>query len=133
MAVNSIDHVAIPIQDIDGMRTFYEAFGFRWDTSGAPHLYAVTLAGQKLNFHAPSLWRNLDFSLRAPSATPGCGDFCFRWHGDSGELHETIRSLDLQIIEGPVKRVGGAGIGSSVYVRDPDANLVEFIVYPKGT
>ncbi|MCY3859881.1 MAG: hypothetical protein OXG25_13320 [Gammaproteobacteria bacterium] len=129
MAVRSIDHVAIPIVNIDEMRKFYEAFGFTWDESNAPHLYAVTLADQKLNFHAPQLWKNSRFTLRGPTAKPGCGDFCFVWQTDVDELLETIKQLRLEVIEGPVERLGGAGVGTSVYVRDPDENLVEFIWY----
>lgn len=129
MAVGSIDHVAIPIVNIEAMHTFYEAFGFEWDASNAPRLYAVTLGDQKLNFHAPSLWQNPKFTLRGPSAKPGCGDFCFVWASDQRMLRKTIERLELELIEGPVERLGGAGIGTSFYVRDPDKNLVEFICY----
>ena len=121
--------MAIPIVNIDAMRRFYEAFGFTWDASSAPHLYAVTLAEQKLNFHSPNLWQNAKFTLRGPTAEPGCGDFCFVWNSDTGELLETITQLQIEVIEGPVERLGGAGVGTSVYVRDPDKNLVEFISY----
>lgn len=121
--------MAIPIVNVDAMRTFYEAFGFTWDESSAPHLYAVTLADQKLNFHVPTLWRNSKFTLRGLTAAPGCGDFCFVWNSDEDELLEAIKQLQIEVIEGPVERVGGAGSGTSVYVRDPDKNLVEFIRY----
>ncbi len=129
MAVKSIDHVALPIIHIDAMRHFYEAFGFAWDESAAPHLYAVTLTEQKLNFHAPVLWENRNFTLRGPSAKPGCGDFCFRWEGGRSRLQSIFDRLKLVVIEGPVTRQGGAGSGTSFYVRDPDENLVEFICY----
>ena len=129
MAVSSIDHVAIPIHNIDAMRSFYESFGFTWDASSAPNLYAVTLQDQKLNFHAPRLWQNVKFSLRGFSARPGCGDFCFVWDSDQRSLLTTIKNLGIEVIEGPVERLGGNGLGSSVYVRDPDENLVEFIYY----
>ena len=115
------------------MRSFYEAFGFTWDTSNAPHLYAVTLGTQKLNFHSPSLWQNSKFTLRGPTAEPGCGDFCFVWGSDQHQLLEMINQLRIDVIEGPVERLGGAGIGSSIYVRDPDENLVEFICYETGS
>ena len=130
MAVDTIDHVAIPIVNIDAMRSFYEAFGFGWDASNAPSLYAVTLTNQKLNFHAPSLWQNPRFTLRGPEAMPGCGDFCFVWKSSQQTLFEIIKRLDVEVIEGPVERSGGAGTGMSIYVRDPDHNLVEFICYP---
>ena len=121
--------MAIPIVNIEAMREFYEAFGFTWDESSAPHLYAVTLRDQKLNFHTSELWQNAKFTLRGPTAKPGCGDFCFVWNSDQDKLLKTIEHLQIKVIDGPVERLGGAGIGSSVYVRDPDENLVEFISY----
>ena len=129
MAVKSIDHVAIPIQDVEAMRRFYTHFGFQWDVSGAPRLYAATLAQQKLNFHAPSLWQNEKFTLRAPNAKVGCGDFCLVWEGDLTNLLQHLNLLKIQPELGPVPRQGGSGQGQSVYVRDPDKNLVEFILY----
>ena len=125
--------MAIPIVNISAMRTFYEAFGFTWDTSSAPHLFAITLDNQKLNFHAPTLWQNSRFTLRGPTAEPGCGDFCFVWTSNANELHKTIERLQIDVIEGPVERLGGAGVGTSVYVRDPDENLVEFISYTRDS
>ena len=133
MAVDSIDHVAIPIFNIDAMRLFYEAFGFVWDASSAPQLYAISLGTQKINLHSPSLWQNSKFTLRGPTAKPGCGDFCFVWKSDQHRLLEKIKQLDIHVIEGPVDRLGGDGVGSSVYVRDPDENLVEFICYEAVT
>lgn len=129
MAVTAIDHVAIPIVHVQAMREFYETFGFAWDDSLAPRLYAATLANQKLNFHDPTLWQNPEFTLRGPNAEPGCGDFCFKWDSGQQDLLTTVAHLGLQVVEGPVERVGGNGLGQSVYVRDPDENLVEFICY----
>lgn len=129
MAVTTIDHVAIPIQLVQEMKRFYELLGFEWDDSGAPRLYAVKLGSQKLNFHDPTLWSNPRFSLRGPSAQPGCGDFCFVWSGSQSTLVDLLSQEKLNIVEGPVAREGGAGIGSSIYLRDPDRNLVELICY----
>lgn len=129
MSVVSIDHVAIPIQNVEGMRRFYESFGFTWDDSSAPNLYAVRLEHQKLNFHGPPLWTNKAFTLRGETASPSCGDFCFKWQGDAASVLKKCADLDIDVVEGPVGREGGAGQGTSVYVRDPDRNLVEFICY----
>ena len=129
MAVTAIDHAAIPIRRVEAMKSFYQALGFEWDDSGAPRLYAVKLASQKLNFHDPSLWQNPKFTLRGEDSMPGCGDFCFVWEGNQTDLLDTLHNLNLVIIEGPVPREGGAGVGSSIYVRDPDHNLIELICY----
>lgn len=133
MTVQSIDHVAIPIENVDEVLAFYETLGFRVDRSLAPRLYSVHMAEQKLNFHDPSLWRREAFTLRGPRASPGCGDFCFVWTGGTRGLISLLSESSIPIEEGPVSRVGGRNAGhdegTSIYVRDPDQNLVEFICY----
>ena len=129
MTVSNIDHVAIPIENVDAMLDFYKLFGFKVDMSSAPLLFGVYTDSQKLNFHAPELWQNKRFSLRGPQAKPGCGDFCFHWVLDLDSLRNLLSTNSINIEEGPVSRVGGQGPGTSIYVRDPDGNLVEFIAY----
>jgi len=83
-----------------------------------------------VNFHRPELWRT-DFELRAPAATPPCGDLCLVWDGSATSLDALLERAGASVIEGPAEREGGRRItGSSVYVRDPDGNLLEFIRYP---
>ena len=129
MTVSNIDHVAVPVENVDAMLDFYKLFGFKVDTSSAPLLFGVYTETQKLNFHAPELWQNQRFTLRGPQAKPGCGDFCFHWVADLDSLRNLLRTNSIIIEEGPVSRVGGQGPGTSIYVRDPDGNLVEFILY----
>ena len=134
MSVAAFDHVAIPIDKVDAMLRFYEGLGFEVRGGPAPAFYALhfgTLGTQKINFHAPSAWRSPRFALRAPAARPGCGDFCFVWEGSETALAARLAALDAPIVEGPVRRDGGRGeTGTSVYIRDPDGNLLEFIRYP---
>lgn len=129
MTVSNIDHVAIPIVNVDAMLNFYELFGFNVDRSYAPRIFGVYTDSQKLNFHAPELWQNRKFTLRGPQAKPGCGDFCFVWVASLASLRNLLKSHSIDIEEGPVPRDGGQGLGTSIYVRDPDGNLVEFISY----
>lgn len=129
--IASFDHVAIPVSDMDGMLEFYQALGCAVDDALAPHLYAVSFGPNKINFHAPKLWQSGKFELRGPQAMPGCGDFCFVWASDEAALADVLARAGAAVIEGPVERVGGTGMpGSSTYVRDPDGNLLEFIIYP---
>ena len=64
---------------------------------------------------------------------PPCGDFCFVWDGTMSALQAMLDDAGAAIIEGPAERQGGRdggrATGTSLYVRDPDQNLVEFIVY----
>lgn len=113
---------------------FYGALGFEvpdvetWRAAGVP-FFAIHFGSQKINFHAPAMWRRDDFTLRGPAARPGCGDLCFVWEGGSESLHVTLAAAGAAIVAGPVELPGARGPGVSVYVRDPDENLVEFIVY----
>jgi catechol 2,3-dioxygenase-like lactoylglutathione lyase family enzyme len=59
----------------------------------------------------------------------GGGDYCFVWQGTPGSAIEHLRRNNIDIEEGPVPRLGGQGKGISVYFRDPDGNLLEFISY----
>jgi catechol 2,3-dioxygenase-like lactoylglutathione lyase family enzyme len=131
MAIQRFDHVAMPIERVEEMMAFYASLGFRVEDH-APSHYSVHFGGNKINMHAPELWRSGDFTLRGPTATPGCGDFCFVWQGTVPGLEAELSELSIPIETGPVSRAGGAGPGTSVYVRDPDENLLEFIVYEGG-
>ncbi|HXG51409.1 MAG TPA: VOC family protein [candidate division Zixibacteria bacterium] len=133
MSIRGFDHVAIPIQNVEEMLAFYRALGFA--VNGRGPRYSVHFGDQKINFHGPEVWQGGRFTLRGPTARPGCGDFCFVWDGGVQSLREMLSRAGARIIEGPVERMGGRGggaqKGTSFYVRDPDANLLEFIVYPE--
>jgi hypothetical protein len=89
----------------------------------------VLFGDQKINFHAPSMWQNPEFTLRGPSSVPGCGDLCFVWRGGSDSLARLLEAAGVSVVAGPVELPGARGQGTSVYIRDPEANLLEFIVY----
>lgn len=127
-AVLGLDHVALPMQDAEAMIGFYRALGL--EVTETPYLVRVQFGTQMVNFHRPELWRP-DFELRAPAATPPCGDLCVVWDGSATALDALLKRTGASVIEGPTEREGGRRTtGSSVYVRDPDGNLLEFIRYP---
>ena len=113
------------------MLGFYERLGFTVREVQPGLFYSAYFGANKINFHAPKAWQSRSFTLRGPTARPGCGDFCFVWAGTSSELTAKLAGLGVAVIEGPVRREGGRGHeGTSTYIRDPDGNLLEFIVYP---
>lgn len=131
MTITGLDHAAIPIEHVEEMLAFYDDLGFVV-TRNSP-FYSAHLGDSKINFHGPDIWRYGRFDLRGPTAVPGCGDFCFVWIGTQTELDALLTSHGIEVIEGPVDRTGGRGGGTrgvSTYVRDPDRNLLEFIIYP---
>ena len=127
--VRGFDHVAVPMQNTEAMLAFYRRLGFEMRESAAA--VSVYVGGQMINFHRPSRWQDASFTLRAPSAKPPCGDFCFVWDGTAAALKAWLDGAGAKVEEGPVPRQGGRKAdGSSVYVRDPDGNLLEFMIYP---
>jgi catechol 2,3-dioxygenase-like lactoylglutathione lyase family enzyme len=126
--VRGFDHVALPMQDTSAMIAFYRRLGF--EVVENPTACSVYIGDQMINFHRPAHWQSADFTLRAPAAKPPCGDLCFVWDGTSEALKGMLDRAGAKIIEGPVSRQGGRKkVGSSVYVRDPDGNLLEFMIY----
>ena len=128
--VRTLDHVAIPILRVDEMVTFYRALGFQ--VNETEQRVSVHFGDQKINMHYPSRWQNAaPDGLRAPAAVPPCGDFCWVWEGTREELQVALDRAEAEnIAEG--ERDGGrsGGMpGQSVYVRDPDGNLLEFMRY----
>jgi catechol 2,3-dioxygenase-like lactoylglutathione lyase family enzyme len=131
-AIGGFDHVSLPLQHTEAMVAFYRGLGL--DVAEKQHLVSVYVGDQMINFHRPEVWQREGFTLRAPAATPPCGDLCFVWDGSPESLQALLDHAGAEIIEGPVEREGGRQApATSVYVRDPDENLLEFMIYPKGT
>jgi len=127
-SVRGFDHVALPMQNTDAMLAFYRRLGFEVVENRAA--CSVYIGQQMINFHRPATWQNESFTLRAPAAKPPCGDLCLVWEGTPEALRGMLDRAGAKIFEGPVPRQGGRKkAGSSVYVRDPDGNLLEFIIY----
>ncbi|MCY4511023.1 MAG: hypothetical protein OXG35_29280 [Acidobacteria bacterium] len=119
------------MRNTEAMVQFYRALGF--GVMEGERICSVHFGDNKINFHRPVAWQDASFTLRAPAAVPPCGDFCFVWDGTVATLHATLERAGAVVIEGPVPRTGGrdggtAG-GTSHYIRDPDDNLLEFIIY----
>ncbi len=127
-AIGGVDHVALPLEDATAMVAFYRALGL--EVTEAPLLIQVHLGAQMINFHRPELLL-VGFKLRAPAATAPCGDLRLVWEGTPESLQELLDGAGVEVIEGPVEREGGRRTAdTSVYVRDPDGNLLEFLIYP---
>jgi catechol 2,3-dioxygenase-like lactoylglutathione lyase family enzyme len=82
---------------------------------------ALKFGGQKINLHE----KGREFSPRATLAAPGTLDVCFIAAVPLKDVIARLASAGVQIVEGPVAKSGAVGPLRSVYVRDPDGNLVE--------
>ena len=126
--IAGFDHVSLPMRYTDAMVAFYRALGC--EVAENAHVVSVYVGNQMVNFHRPETWQRDGFTLRAPSATPPCGDLCFVWEGTAEELRDRLVRAGAEVEEGPVERSGGRQrTGISVYTRDPDGNLLEFMHY----
>jgi catechol 2,3-dioxygenase-like lactoylglutathione lyase family enzyme len=126
--IRGFDHVALPMANADAMIAFYKALGC--DVRETPAACSVYFGDNMVNFHRPTRWQDKTFTNRAPAAVPPCGDLCFVWDGSAQSLKDLLDRAAAKIESGPVPREGGRRkTGSSVYVRDPDGNLLEFMIY----
>jgi catechol 2,3-dioxygenase-like lactoylglutathione lyase family enzyme len=140
--VTGFDHVALPARDPLALLDFYKKLGFgtlheEEFRAGKYPLFAIQIgANAKLNFHGPALWQDASFAARGPTAQPGCGDLCFLFEGTIDEAVALIGNAGAEIAYGPIDQPGGADRGrregTSVYTRDPDGNLIEFMTYPSA-
>ena len=127
-SIKGYDHVALPMQNTEAMLAFYRGLGL--EVREAANAVSVYIGDQMINFHRPALWQSGTFTLRAPAAKPPCGDLCFVWEGTAASLKALLDRVGAKVEEGPVARQGGRKkTASSVYVRDPDFNLLEFMIY----
>ena len=116
------------MQNTEAMMAFYRSLG--WDVVENETAISVYCGDNMINFHRPQRWHDPGFLMRAPAAQPPCGDFCFVWEGSLESLKGMLDKARAKIIEGPGPRRGGRRrMGSSLYVRDPDGNLLEFMIY----
>jgi len=126
--VGGYDHVALPMLNTDAMVAFYRKLGFNMRESAAA--VSVYVGRSMINFHRPTRWQDAAFTLRAPAAKPPCGDLCFVWDGTPAELKAWLEASGTRVEEGPVARPGGRQAqATSTYLRDPDGNLLEFMIY----
>jgi len=126
--VSGYDHVALPMLNTDAMIAFYKKLGF--DVREAANAVSVYAGRNMINFHRPARWLDAAFTLRAPAAKPPCGDLCFVWDGTAAQLKAWLDASGARVEEGPVARPGGRQAqGTSSYIRDPDGNLLEFMIY----
>ena len=125
--IGAIDHVVLTTRDAAKCIEFYTGvLGMTLERYGNDRV-ALRFGTQKINVHQP----NVMATLKAGVPTPGSLDLCFLAAVPLASVIGRLRELGVPLVEGPVVRAGATGNIRSVYVRDPDANLVE-IAEPVG-
>jgi catechol 2,3-dioxygenase-like lactoylglutathione lyase family enzyme len=123
--VIALDHCVIAVSDWERSNAFYrDVLGAEVVRRGAG--WAYRFGDQQLNVHGPGV--EPEPVARDP-VRPGNSDLCFRWDGAIEDAVEHLRRRDVEVELGPVARSGAGDDGTSVYFRDPDGSLLEFIAY----
>ena len=122
----SFDHCVVAVSDWERSNAFYR------DVLGAELIeradggWSYRFGDQQLNLHGPGVVAE---PVAREPVRPGNSDLCFRWDGPVSEAVAHLERCGVQVELGPVQRAGAGGDGSSVYFRDPDGSLLEFISY----
>jgi catechol 2,3-dioxygenase-like lactoylglutathione lyase family enzyme len=122
--LEQLDHIVLTVANIHATTDFYtEVLGM--DIATFEGRTALRFGDQKINLHQ----RGHEFNPRAAHPMPGSGDLCFITLTPLEEVISYLGELRIHIEEGPVERTGAGGKLRSVYIRDPDQNLIEISNY----
>lgn len=125
MKIERLDHIVLTVQNIEKSVQFYTRVLGMTDVKFGAGRRAVHFGQQKINLQEVGK----EAPLRAMQPTPGSGDVCFITNVPLEQVIEHVRSCGVEIEAGPVAREGALGQMESVYIRDPDANLIEISNY----
>ena len=126
VTLDRLDHFVLTVADIDATCAFYtRVFGMEVQTFGPLGRKALHFGRQKINLHQ----RGKEFEPKAAHPTPGSADLCFIAAMSLDAVIAHLRACGVPIEVGPVDRTGATGTIRSVYIRDPDRNLIEISTY----
>lgn len=121
MKISHLDHLVLTVSNIETTCHFYQTvLGFEVITFKG-NRKALKFGNQKINLHQ----QGNEFEPKALQPTPGSADLCFISATPISEVVAYLNQLNIQIEEGPVERTGAVHPILSVYIRDPDQNLIE--------
>lgn len=121
MRVLRIDHIVLTVVDLERTIAFYERVLGMTRVSFGEGRRALAFGDQKLNLHQAGR----EFEPKALRPTPGAIDLCFTTDVPLDEVAAHLRAQSVAIEHGPVDKIGARGALRSLYLRDPDGNLIE--------
>lgn len=122
------DHCVVHVSDWERSNAFYQnvlgaeviAIGNKW---------VYRFGDVQLNLHGPNAIGTPVANIPVP---PGGSDLCFEWVGSVEDAKNHLAQHGVAVEVGPVQRFGARGAGMSLYFRDPDGSLLEFIIYAEA-
>jgi catechol 2,3-dioxygenase-like lactoylglutathione lyase family enzyme len=127
--IAGLDHVIIGVSDWERSTQFYRGVLDAEVIELGGGRVAYRFGSTQLNVHGPGV--DLSENVARLPVRPGNTDLCLRWNGSVAEAIQFLEDKGVQVETGPVERPGGAGMGISVYFRDPDGSLLELIAYER--
>lgn len=119
--IDRLDHLVLTTIDLSACIAFYrDGLGMRLERFGEDRM-ALHFGRTKINLHV----RGCEFEPKAHLPVPGALDLCFIADRPLEQVIATLNERGIAIVEGPVTRTGATGPIRSVYLRDPDLNLIE--------
>ena len=119
--LRSIDHFVLTVADISTTCAFYSRVLAMREIVFGQGRRALVFGSNKINLHQ----QRAEFEPKAGQPTPGSADFCLLVDTPPEETLRHLAACGVPIVEGPVERTGATGLLISIYIRDPDGNLVE--------
>ncbi|KOS59807.1 VOC family protein [Lysinibacillus agricola] len=125
MKITHLDHLVLTVKNIDKTCSFYtQALGMEMVTFREGRK-ALSFGQQKINLHEVGK----EFEPKAAKPTSGSADLCLITDVPLLDVINHFKKLGIAIEEGPIQRTGAIGPITSVYIRDPDDNLIEVANY----
>ena len=122
-----LDHLVLTVADPEATARFYGALGMEarsFRAADGSVRQALHFGAQKINLHVAGS----EFAPHARAPAPGSADLCLLMEGTAEDVAEGLAAAGIAVEQGPVGRSGATGPITSLYVRDPDGNLVELSV-----
>lgn len=121
MNITQLDHLVLTVRDIDAScRSYADILGMEVITFG-DNRKALRFGKQKINLHQ----LDREFEPKAAVPTAGSADLCFLTETPLDDIILHLGDFGTMVLEGPVVRTGANGPIISIYIRDPDNNLIE--------
>ena len=125
LTLDTLDHLVLPVGDLQRTLAFYQdTLGMQpqsFETAQGEHRWALRFGTMKINLHLAGH----EFDPKSARPTPGSADLCFLTETPIAQWQKHLDQMAVPVEEGPITRTGALGPLLSLYIRDPDGNLIE--------